>query len=198
MDANLSKEDYERLYGKPENVVNYMDYTNGQEDNSSYIPILVPGMFQLLEELSDQETDEFLKTIDIEALVKQAEQSTGGLPPNHPVPNEPAVNHSGPNLVPAEKDLKRFSAPSMELDLKEVTNHSFSATTKRKALWAARIFDQWKCIWNYKLKVDKTLSYPEVHGTLVNMDLDVMCETLCMFVLEICKQSGEEYPRETL
>ncbi len=113
MDVNLSKEDYERLYGKPENVVNYMDYTNGQEDNSSYIPNLVPGMFQPLEELSDQETDEFLKTIDIEALVKQAEQSTGGLPPNHPVPNEPAANHSGPNPVPAEKDLKRFGAPSM-------------------------------------------------------------------------------------
>ncbi len=30
------------------------------------------------------------------------------------------------------------------------------------------------------------------------MDLDLMCDTLYMFIMEIRKQSGEEYPRETL
>ena len=157
-----------------------MDYTNGH-----YIPNLVPGVLQPLEELSDQETDEFLSTIDIEALVKEAENSTGGIP-NNPIP------------APAEKDLKHFGNITSAEMLKDVSNHSFSAATKRKAMWVARIFDQWKCIHNYKLKVDSSLTYPEIKGTLINMDLDLMCDTLCIFIMEIRKQSGEEYPHETL
>ncbi len=130
LDRNLPKEDYERLYGRPDQIVNYMDYTNGQPDNSSYIPNLVPGIFQPLEELSDEETDQLLSTVDIEALVKAAEESTGGLPLNH-MPLE-----TTPQPPPADKDMKRFSAPTTPNDLKQVTNHSFSAATKRKALWA--------------------------------------------------------------
>ena len=45
LDCNLSKEDYERLYGRPDQIINCMDYTNGQPDNSLYIPNLVLGMF---------------------------------------------------------------------------------------------------------------------------------------------------------
>ena len=145
-----------------------------------------------MEELSDEETDQLLSPVDIEALVKAAEESTGGLPPNH-MPLEPA-----PQPPLADKDMKRFGAPTTPNDLKQVTNHSFSAVTKRKVLWATRIFEQWKCILNYKLKVDKTLTYPELKGMLIHMDLDIMCETLCMFVLEIHKQNGDEYTRETL
>ncbi len=65
-------------------------------------------------------TDEFLSTIDIEALVKQAENSTGGIP-DQKVP------------LLADKDLKRFSVPMTEDTLKQVTNCSFSASTKCKA-----------------------------------------------------------------
>ncbi len=172
LDKDLSKEQYEQLYRKPEQVIEFMDYSNDQ-DNSRYIPNLMPGMLQPLEELSDVETDQFLSTIDIDALVKEAENSTGGIP----------------NPVPAQKDLKCFGKPTSQEDLNKVTNHSFSTATKRKALWAACIFDQWKCIHNYKLKVDKELTYPEIK----NLELDIMCETLCMFILKIWKQNGEEY-----
>lgn len=177
---HLSKEDYEHLYGKPEQVVQYMDYSSGDQDNSRHILNLVPSMLQPLEEISDAETDEFLSSIDIEALVKQAEDSTGGIPP------------------PPDKDLKHFGSVTSEEEFKQVTNHSFSAATKWKALWAGCIFDQWKCICNYKLKVDKTLDYPEITRTLINMEVDVICEVLCKFVLKIHKQNGDEYPRETL
>ncbi len=128
MEENLTKEDHDRLYGKPENVVHFMDYTNGQPDNGYYIPNLVPGVLQPLEELLDPETDKFLSTIEIEALVKEPENSTGGIPNN-------------PILPPAEKDLKYFGNITSAEMLKEVSNHSFSAVTKRKAMWAARIFD---------------------------------------------------------
>ncbi len=57
LDKNLTKEQHNRLYGDPEWVVQFMDYTNGQPDNSWYIPNLVPGVLQPLELLLDQETD---------------------------------------------------------------------------------------------------------------------------------------------
>ena len=37
-----------------------------------------------------------------------------------------------------------------------------------------------------------------IEGTLLNMDIDKLCEMLCMFLCEICKQNGDEHPRETL
>ena len=144
-------------------MVQYIDYSSGQPDKSKYIPNLVPGILQPLKELLDAETDEFLSTI---ALVKEAEQSTGSLPPTHP--------------APADKDLKRFRTVTSEEELKQMTNRSFSAVIKRTALWAACIFDQWKCVLNYKLKADSSLTYPEIIGTLVNMDLQVMCDTLSL------------------
>ncbi len=77
--------------------------------------------------------------------------------------------------------------PVTKEQLQDATNKSFSAATKKKAMWAARIFDQWKCICNYKLKVDTSLLYPEINTSLVNMDLQQMCSTLCMFIMEIRK-----------
>lgn len=135
MDRELSKEDHVQLYGDPRQVIQFMDYSNEspEADNGLYIPNLVPGQLQPLEELLDTETDQLLSTIDIEALVKKAEQSTGGLPPSSPP-------------RPSEKSLKCFGDVMTDSKLKEVSNHSFSAAMKRKALWAVRIFEQWKCI----------------------------------------------------
>ena len=65
-------------------------------------------------------------------------------------------------------------------------------------MWAGQIFDQWKCIRNYKLKVDSSLTYNEIKTSLINMEVDEMCQTLYLFVMEIHKQNGDEYLRETL
>lgn len=178
-----------RIYGDPNQIVQFMDYTNGCPDNSRYIPNLVPGMLQPLEDISDMDNDDFLSTINTEKLVKQAEESTGSLPT--PV-------SLTPKPLPSEKDLKYFGQPVSSEDMKDVTNKSFSTAMKKKTLWAGHIFDQWKCIRNYKLKVDNTLNYPEIKTNLINKDIDVMCDVLCLFVMEICKQNREEYRRETL
>ncbi len=75
--------------------------------------------------------------------------------------------------------------------------YSFAESTKKKAFWAAHIFEQWKCIWNFKCKQD-----PEkgemIQGTLLNMEVDQLCNVLCMLLMEIHKQNGSEYPREML
>ena len=178
MDSNLSPEERQHIYSNPQQVIQFMDYTDGGPlDNSRYIPKLVPGMLQPLEEFSDEE-DKYLLMIDIEAIVKEAEKTTGGLPLQ----------------TPSEKDLKRFGEPISKEKRHDVCNKSFSTATKKKALWAGCIFDQWKCIWNYKLKADKSLNYSEIKTSLINMELDQMCDILCQFVMEICKQNRDEYP----
>ncbi len=185
-EKNLTPEEHQRIYGDPNKIVQFFDYTNGEPDNSHYIPNLVPGMLQPLEDILHSENDAFLSMTDIEKLVKEAKESTGGLPPPPPAP------------APSDKDLKRFGQPVTNELLQDVSNKSFSAATKKKVLWAVCIFNQWKCIRNYKLKVDKTLTYPFINTTLVNMDLPTMCDVLCIFVMEIRKQNGDEYPRKTL
>ena len=100
LDTNLIPEEHVRIYGDPDKIIQFMDYTNGgPPDNSRYVPKLVPGILQPLEELSDTETDNFLSTIDIEALIKEAENSTGRLPPPPP-PKD--LNHFR-NPIPQEK-----------------------------------------------------------------------------------------------
>ncbi len=171
----------ERFCGKDANIIQFMDYTNGQPDNSRYIPNLVPGMLQPLEELSDNETDQFLSIIDIEVLVKQVEKTTGGLP-------------SAKEQTPPEKQLKHFADAVSKEKMCDIGSKSFSAATKKKAMWAAKIFYQWKCIRNYKLKADRNPMYAEIKTSLVNMQLEEMCEVLCLLVMDIRKQNGDEYP----
>ena len=76
-----------KIYGDPEKVIHYMDYTETPAvDNSSYIPDLVPGMLQPLEVYEDDSvSDEVLSNLDIEAIVKEAELSIGT--PNVDSPN---------------------------------------------------------------------------------------------------------------
>ncbi len=126
MDPNLSPEERQCIYSNPQQVIQFMDYTNrGLPDNSRYVPKLVPGMLQPLEEFFDEE-DKYLSTINIEAIVKEAEKTTGGLPPQ----------------TPSEKDLRRFGEPISKEKMHNVCNKSLSTATKKKALWAGHIFDQ--------------------------------------------------------
>ncbi len=71
VNQNLTKDQHEQIYGKPERIIEFMDYMDGgPPDNSCYIPNLVPSMLQPLEDISDGESD-FLSTIDIEAIIKE-------------------------------------------------------------------------------------------------------------------------------
>ncbi len=67
-----------------------------------------------------------------------------------------------------------------------------------RMMWAGRIFEQWKCIRNYKLKQQGTDLDRIISGSLLTLEIPELSEALSYFIMEIHKQSGEEYPRETL
>ncbi len=122
-----------RLYGDPEKIVKYLDYTETPEvDNSRYVPDLVPGILQPLEvnEIMEEDPafDKLLSTMDIEAIVSAAEESTKNV--------EQQVH----------KNLNHFPDPVSTDTLSEFSHRKFALSTKKKAMWAGRIFEQWKCI----------------------------------------------------
>ncbi len=104
-----------------------MDYQeNPVADNSHYIPELVPGILQPLEIneiMEDPKTDEWLSMVDIEAIVQQAEQSTSNLDPK------------------VSKEMNHFPSPTKKQTLDEFKTCTFSASTRKKANWAACIFE---------------------------------------------------------
>lgn len=97
-----------KIYGDPEKVIHFMDYTDTlQVDNSSYIPDLVPGMLQPLEVYEDDGiSDEVLSNLDIKAIIKQAEISMG----------MPSVD--SPEM---DKQLKQFPEPSDSSDVQRLS-----------------------------------------------------------------------------
>ena len=174
----MDKEKRNRLYGDPDKVIQYMDYSDNPPKDNSYVLDLVPGVLQPLEvdEIMEEDpiADKLLSNLDIELIVKNAEQQY-------------------------EKQMKRFLEPSKSESLTEITKKQYAPSIKRKAYWAARIFDQWKCIWNYKVKQKLDHSECElIQGTLLNMEINRLSEVLSFFLPEIRKQSGDKYPRETL
>lgn len=170
-------------YRDPAKVVQYIDFTeNLQKDNSRYVPKLVPGVLQPLEvnEIMDDDPafDALLSNLDIEGIVQQAEKTTKDY--------ESAI----------QKDYEYFLDPLKSSVLDEFSK-KFAPSTKKKALWAGRIFVQWKCIWNFKLKQNNDLDNI-ITTNLINMEIAQLNEVLSYFVMEIQKQNGEEYPQETL
>lgn len=99
-----------KLYGDPDKVIHYMDYTeNPVKDNSSYLLDLVPGMLQPLEVYDDQEeimSDKILSKLDIEAIVKQAEMFIG------------TVSMDSPDM---EKQMNWFPDPSESAEVKHLS-----------------------------------------------------------------------------
>ncbi len=119
-------------------MVHYLDFSdNPQVDNSQYILELVPGILQLLEIneiMDDPVMDNMLSMLDIEKLVQDAEKNTSDYQSS------------------IDKNYEWFPAPTEANVLQDFAKKKFTPSTKKKALWAGCIFEQWKCIHNYKLK----------------------------------------------
>ncbi len=135
MDPNdQNKEEQQRIYGDPAKIINYMDYQeNPVQDNSRYVPELVPGVLQPLEIneiMEDPNTDEWLSKVDIEKIVKEVEEST---------------KHIDPEV---SKDFNYFASPIKLDTMQGFKTCMFSASTRKKANWAGHIFEQWKYITN--------------------------------------------------
>ncbi len=132
-----------------------------------------------LELIEDDELDHVISEVDIEKLVCEAEESTKGVEQD------------------MEKNLKCFPEPSSDKYFQDVSKKKFLPSTRKKALWAGRIFEQWKCIQNFKLKQQGKLDLL-ITGNLVLLDIDDLNNVLSYFLIEIQKQNGDKCPWETL
>ena len=74
----------------------------------------------------------------------------------------------------------------------------YSDASIRKAKWAHRIFEQWQCIHNFNVNHSGEPRQHVITGTLLDMTHKYLCATVCKFLIEIKKQNGELYPKETL
>ncbi len=167
----------ERIYGKNANIVQYMDYqANPVKDNSSYVPELVLGILQPLEVneiMEDPVADQIIAQLNVEDLLSEAEQST-------------------------KKLDDQFADPVDKVSKEEMSKRQFAPSTK-KATWAGWIFEQWKCICNFKLKHKGGVNLEEIiDRTLMTMDIPTLADVLSSFLIEIRKQNGDKYPHETL
>ncbi len=181
----MDSEEQKHLYGDPAKVTQYLDYSDqkGKPDNACYVPELVPGVLQPLEinEImeDDPATDELLSKLEIEKIVEESEALTGSLPNS-------------------DKQMSQFPKPATKDSVIDMGKWRFSASTRKKAMWAGCIFEQWKCIWNFKIKCQGTNLDDMIDGNLLTLGIEELNKVLSLFIMEIHKQSGEEYPRETL
>ena len=123
--------------------------------------------------------NKMLSTLDIETIVQEAEKNTQQYEDN------------------IKKDYNQFPDPVKSSVLEEFSKKKFTPSLRKKALWAGRIFKQGKCICNFKLKQSNELN-KIITNNLVNMEIAELNEVMSFFIMEICKQNGEEYPCETL
>ncbi len=166
---NMDSDEHQKLYGDPEKIVHYMDYKeNRVEDNSRYIPDLVPGILQPLEVLDNNPiTDKVLSELDIEKIVSEAEACTKRIEDKQ------------------QKDMTHFAEPISSDVLQDYSKHKYTPSTKKKALWASRIFEQWKCIRNYKLKQQGTNLENIITKNLLTMEIAELSQVLSLFLMEI-------------
>lgn len=74
--------------------------------------------------------------------------------------------------------------------------YRYSESTKKKAMWAFRVYTDWKEARNVKAVDDSTLSL--ITGELLEMSSVELNNILCRFVLEVRKKNAEFYPSDTL
>ncbi len=86
-----------------------------------------------------------------------------------------------------------FAEPKSKNIVDDYSKHKFTPSMK-KALWASHIFNQWKYIHNFKLKQQGTHLENLITQNLLTMDIPQLSTVLSLFLMEIRKQNGDEYP----
>ena len=101
---------------------------------------------------------------------------------------------SNMETVSVKKPERRFVQKTDD-ELKEVARNAVPIQTRKKALWAAGVFDQWRVWRNQKAETDKDISI--VHPPLQMLTKDELDFCLCRFICEVRKADGAEYPGKT-
>ncbi len=132
--STMDSDKHKCIYGDPEKVVQYMDYSeNPIKDNSRYIPDLVPGMLQPLEVIKDDpQLDKILSTLDVEAIVQESE----------------AITKDVDNQI--QKQLSHFPDPCNKEIVEDYSKHKFAPSTRKKSIvgeqnfWAVEVHQKFQ------------------------------------------------------
>ncbi len=87
---------------------------------------------------------------------------------------------------------KRFSKPTSAEELAKASVKQYSENTKTKVKWVMKVYNDWVTQWNGLNEFHK------VPRDLLKVDKKTVCDTISKFIMEVRKNSGDPYPRETL
>ncbi len=124
-------------------------------------------------------------TLSDEELL-QASQSFG---------NEEASTSTGTaEVTVARKQVRRFVSKTDD-EVKEAAKNAIPIQTRKKAAWAAGLFDEWRMWRNKEAETNQNIS--RINPTLLMLTKDELDFCLCRFICEIRKADGSEYPGKT-
>lgn len=92
--------------------------------------------------------------------------------------------------------VSRFRKPVSSDDMNAIVGEKFSKRTVEKSTWAVSLFGQWRAERNVKCLSDDRLVYMDVPFSLMNDDQ--LNYTVPLFITEVLKKDGTEYPPATL
>lgn len=74
----------------------------------------------------------------------------------------------------------------------------YAKSTESKCRWAVRLFNDWKSAWNEIIIREPSRNLSMIRAELLEMTKDELCYARSRFIPEVKKQSGDDYPAETL
>ena len=92
------------------------------------------------------------------------------------------------------KKRSRFGRPTTSEELEKSSKGFLPKNTEKNDLWAMRVFQEW--VQNRNAETDKKDHCPE--GVLNTDDAEVLAKWLSLFVMEVRKKDGTEYPPATI
>ncbi len=192
-EANFGLIPFPQEGGKSCGIIEYLDLQS-LLDNSRVVEDEVHGEFQPLvldeTEVPDAVMSQIkLDNIEADHALEEAEEQID----LSQVDMDKLVNELQPGDNPKHV-LELVSDAKME----ENATKTYLEASIHKARWAQQIFEQWQRICNFNTNHNPDGSKHVITGTLMDMTNEYLCLAMCKFVMEIKKQNGELYPKETL
>jgi hypothetical protein len=90
----------------------------------------------------------------------------------------------------------RFKSPVSSAEMSKILAEKFARKTIDKATWAVTLFSQWRADRNVRCLSDDTLVY--INKPFGSMTDDELIYTVPLFLTEVMKKDGTEFPPATL
>jgi hypothetical protein len=96
----------------------------------------------------------------------------------------------------SNKPKNRFKQPVSSDEMANIIGEKFAKKTIDKSTWAVTLFGQWRAERNVRCLSDKSLVYlDKPFGVMTDDELHY---TVPLFLMEVLKQDGSDYPPATL